>query len=156
DANLGRAAARAGRADEARELLSAAIASLREIDAGSFVVEVQARLAEAALFAGDAEGALAGADEAEAITGTSAPPAVQALLHRIRGQALLLRGDEESAAQEFEESLRIAREGAMLYETALTLRARAKHTESEEDAEEAQRIFRELDVVDVPWLPWAT
>jgi tetratricopeptide (TPR) repeat protein len=156
DANLGRAAARAGRPDEARELLKAAIASLREIDAGSFVVEVQARLAEAALFAGDFESALAGADEAEAITGTSAPPAVQALLHRIRGQALLLRGDEEGAAREFEESLRIAREGAMLYETALTLRARAKYTGSEDDAGEAQRIFRELDVVNVPWLPWAT
>src|SRR4029077_18418488 len=98
----------------------------------------------------------AAADEAEAVTGTSAPPAVQALLHRVRGQALLLRGDEENAGGEFEESLRIAREGAMLYETALTLRARAKHTGSEEDAQEAQRIFRELDVVDVPWLPWAT
>jgi class 3 adenylate cyclase/tetratricopeptide (TPR) repeat protein len=156
DANLGRAAARAGRPDEARELLSAAIVSLREIDAGSFVVEVQARLAEAALFAGDYEGALAGADEAEAITGASVPPAVQALLHRIRGQALLLRDDEEGSAREFEESLRIAREGEMLYETALTLRARAKHTGSEKDAQEAQRIFRELDVVDVPWLPWAT
>jgi hypothetical protein len=45
----------------------------------------------------------------------------------------------------------------MLYETALTLRARAKHTGSAEDAAEAQRIFHELDVVDdVSWLPWAT
>ena len=156
DANLGRAAARAGRVDEARELLSAAVEALREIDAGSFVVEVQARIAEAALFAGDFEGALEEADEAEAITGTSAPPAVQALLHRIRGQALLLRGGEGDSAGEFEESLRIARDGGMLYETALTLRARAKHTGSEEDAQEAQRIFRELDIVDVPWLPWAT
>jgi class 3 adenylate cyclase/tetratricopeptide (TPR) repeat protein len=158
DANLGRAAARAGRADEARELLSAAVASLREIDAGSFVVEVQARLAEAALFAGDFERALANADEAEGITGTSAPPAVEALLHRIRGQALLLRGGrEDDAAREFEQSLRVARDGGMLYETALTLRARAKHTGSQEDAAEAKRIFRELDVVDdVSWLPWAT
>ena len=82
---------------------------------------------------------------------------MQALLHRIRGQALLARGSEEDAAREFDESLRIAREAGMLYETALTLRARAKHTGSEEDAAEAQRIFRELDVVDdVPWLPWAT
>ena len=113
--------------DEARELLSSAISSLREIDAGSFVVEVQARLAEAALFAGDLEGALARADEAEA-TGASAPPAVRALLHRIRGQALLARGGTEDSAREFDESLRIAREGGMLYETALTLRARAKHT----------------------------
>lgn len=156
DANLGRAAARAGRSDEARELLTAAASALREIDAGSFVVEVQARLAEAALFGGDADLALATVGETEAITGTSAPPAVQALLHRVRGQALLLQGDDETAANEFDESLRIAREGGMLYETALTLRARAKHTGSEEDAQEAQRIFRELHVVDVPWLPWAT
>jgi hypothetical protein len=82
---------------------------------------------------------------------------VQALLHRIRGQALLLGGSEEDASREFDESLRIAREGAMLYETALTLRARAKHTGSEEDTRESRRIFRELDVVeDVQWLPWAT
>ena len=157
DANLGRAAARAGRVDEARELLTSAISSLREIDAGSFVVEVQARLAEAALFAGNYDGALGAADAAEAITGTSVPPAVQALLHRVRGQALLAGGREGDAEREFDESLRIAREGEMLYETALTLRARAKHTGSEEDAAEAQRIFHELDVVDdVPWLPWAT
>lgn len=156
DANLGRAAARAGRGVEARELLTAAAAALREIDAGSFVVEVQARLAEAALFAGDADVALATVDEAESITGTSAPPAVQALLHRVRGQALLLRGRAEEAAHEFEESLGIAREGGMLYEAALTLRARAKLTGSDEDAREAQRIFRELDVVDIAWLPWAT
>jgi tetratricopeptide (TPR) repeat protein len=142
--------------DEARELLSAAIASLREIDAGSFVVEVQARLAEAALFAGDSEAALAAADEAEAITGTSAPPAVQALLHRIRGQALRRSDRTEDAAREFDESLRIAREGGMLYEAALTLRARAKLTGSDEDTQEAQRIFHELDVIDVAWLPWAT
>jgi hypothetical protein len=45
----------------------------------------------------------------------------------------------------------------MLYETALTLRARAKHTGSEEDTQESRRIFRELDVIeDVQWLPWAT
>ena len=153
DANLGRAAARAGRGAEARDLLSAAVASLREIDAGSFVVEVQARLAEAALFAGDFAGVLASADEAEAITGTSAPPAVQALLHRVRGQALLRTGRTEEAARELDESLRIAREGGMLYEVALTLHARAVLTGSSEDAEEAAGIFRTLDVVRVPEAP---
>jgi predicted ATPase/class 3 adenylate cyclase len=156
DANLGRAAARAGRAADALELLTAAAAALREIDAGSFVVEVQARLAEAALFAGDADLALAAVAETEAITGTSAPPAVQALLHRVRGHALGRGGQTDAAAQELEESLRVAREGGMLYEQALTLRARAKLTSSDADAQEAQRIFRELDVVDIAWLPWAT
>src|SRR3954452_23917678 len=95
DANLGRAAARAGRTDQARELLTAAASALREIDAGSFVVEVHARLAEAALFGGDPELALATVAETEAITGTSALPAVQALLHRVRGEALRLGGQVE-------------------------------------------------------------
>ena len=153
DANLGRAAARAGRADEARELLTAAASALREIDAGSFVVEIEARLAEAALFAGDAELALATAAETEAITGTSTPPAVQVLLHRVRGQALRLGGEADAAARELEESLRIAREGGMLYEEALTLEARARLTGAKEDAVEAQRILNALDVVRVPEVP---
>ncbi|HKD94816.1 MAG TPA: hypothetical protein VKB43_08945, partial [Gaiellaceae bacterium] len=142
--------ARAGRPDEARELLTGAASALREIDAGSFVVEIQARLAEAALFAGDAELALATVAETEAITGTSAPPAVQALLHRVRGHALRLGGQPAAAGRELEESLRIAREGEMQYEEALTLQARARLTGSEEDAAEAQRILDALDVVRVP------
>jgi tetratricopeptide (TPR) repeat protein len=153
DGNLGRAAARAGRAEQARELLTAAAAALREIDAGSFVVEIEARLAGAALFSGDAELALATAVETESITGTSAPPAVQALLHRVRGQALHLRGELDAAGQELEESLRIAREGGMLYEEALTLAARAELTGATKDAVEAQRILSALDVVRIPEVP---
>jgi tetratricopeptide (TPR) repeat protein len=153
DANLGRAAARDGRGAEARELLTAAIASFREIDAGSFVVEAQARLAEASLFAGDFEGALSSADLAEAITGTSAPPAVQALLNRVRGQALSRTGWQDEATRELDESLRIAREGEMPYEIALTLEARARLTGSQDDADEAQSILEALDVVRVPEVP---
>jgi ATP/maltotriose-dependent transcriptional regulator MalT len=153
DANLGRAAARAGRTDEARELLTAAASALREIDAGSFVVEVHARLAEAALFGGDPDLALAAVAETEAITGTSAPPAVEALLRRVRGEALRLGGDPAAAGRELEESLRIAREGGMLYEEALTLEARARLTGAGEDAAEARRILAALDVVRVPEVP---
>jgi tetratricopeptide (TPR) repeat protein len=153
DANLGRAAARAGRTDEARELLTAAASALEKIDAGSFVVEVHARLAEAALFGGDADLALAAVADTEAITGTSAPPAVQALLHRVRGDALRLRDQAEAAGRELEESLRIARAGGMLYEEALTLQARARLTGAEEDAVEAQRILDALDVARVPEVP---
>ena len=129
DANLGRAAARAGRGDAARELLTAAIASLREIDAGSFVVEVQARLAEAA--------ALRRRLRRSAHRTPTWPRRSQArprrrlsqaLLNRVRGQALSRTGQVEEAAHELDESLRIAREGGMMYEVALTLEARARLT----------------------------
>ena len=111
---------------------------------------MQARLAEAALFAGDADLALATADETEAITGTSAPPAVRALLHRVRGHALRLLGRPEEAGRELEDSLRIAREGGMQYEEALTLHARAQLTGAADDAAQAQRILDALDVIRVP------
>jgi hypothetical protein len=78
---------------------------------------------------------------------------VQVLLHRVRGQALRLGGEVDAAARELEESLRIAREGGMLYEEALTLEARARLTGAKEDAVEAQRILSALDVVRVPEVP---
>ena len=63
--NLGRAAARAGRFAEADELLSEAAEGFREIHAASFEQEVHARIAEAAVLAGDPERALREAQLAE-------------------------------------------------------------------------------------------
>jgi hypothetical protein len=59
----------------------------------------------------------------------------------------------EEAARKLDESLRIAREGGMLYEVGLTLEARARLTGSDEDAGEARTILRALDVVRVPEIP---
>jgi tetratricopeptide (TPR) repeat protein len=145
--NQGRAAARDGRLDEAFELLEAARASLESIDAGSFVTEMCARLGEAAVFAQDPERALAICDV------SSETPAVQALIHRTRGYALLQLGQHQTATAEIERSIEIAREAGALYEVALSLRARALAGGGAEDRTEADRILDVLNVVRVPNVP---
>jgi tetratricopeptide (TPR) repeat protein len=150
DANLGRAAARRGRYDDARAALTRALDALRAIEAGSFVVETQARLAEAALLEGDLERALAAADEASSITDATAAPNVQALLHRVRGYVLLKQGRADEAAAELDRSLATARAADMLYEVALTLRARARLSGDAQDLAEAQAILDALHVVGLP------
>jgi class 3 adenylate cyclase/tetratricopeptide (TPR) repeat protein len=152
DANLGRAAGRSGRFDDARELLTRALEALREIEAGSFVVETQARLAEVALLSGDADGALAAADAAATNADGTAAPNVQALVHRVRGCAFLNLGREEEAAQELEQSLATARAAETLYEVALTLQVRARLHNNARDTAEAQAIFDALHVVGRPEL----
>jgi class 3 adenylate cyclase/tetratricopeptide (TPR) repeat protein len=152
DANLGRAAARSARFDDARELLTRALEALREIDAGSFVVETQARLAEAALLSGDADGALSAAETAEAITGATAAPNVKALVHRVRAAALVKKGRADAAAHELEQSLATARGADALYEIALSLQLRAKLRDDVSDAAEAQAILDALHVVSRPEL----
>ena len=92
DGNLGRLAARKGRHDEARRLLTTALAAFREIDAAAFVLEMQARLAEAAVLAGDHVQALRDAEVAELTSEVAAPPPLQAMLHRVRGYAHLQAG----------------------------------------------------------------
>jgi class 3 adenylate cyclase/tetratricopeptide (TPR) repeat protein len=150
DANLGRAAARTARFDDARELLTRALEALREIEASSFVVETQARLAEVAMMSGDADEALAAADAAFSITDATAAPNVKALMHRVRATALLKKGRAEEAARELEESLATARAAETLYEVALTLILRGQLNNDARDLAEARGILDGLDVVDAP------
>jgi tetratricopeptide (TPR) repeat protein len=82
--NLGRTAARAGRFAEADELLSEAVHGFREIHATSFEQEVHARIAEAAVLAGDPERALREARLAELSSEADQPAAFRALVHRVR------------------------------------------------------------------------
>lgn len=146
--NLARLAAREGRCDEALAELEEALAGFREIKAASFVVETQARIAEAHLLAGrepdrvyDLAGeALVGAGEAGGMA------AVEAMLHRLRGYALHQAGDAAAAREPFEESLRIARQVGAEYETALTLEALGQEAA-------AGALFERLGVVSVPRVP---
>ena len=151
-ANLGRAAARAGRPAEASELLNAALNTLQEIKAASFIFETHVRLAEAAVLANDADGALAAADTAEKL-GRSSTPWVQALLHRVRAYAHLQKGDFTAAERELDRSLEIARSCDAVYEVALSLQARARLRRDSELAAEAQTLLDALHVVVVPGPP---
>lgn len=150
--NLGRAAARSGRHHEAEEKLEQALAALGEIRAGSFVLETRVRLAEAALLAGDSARALAVASDAEGADHGVPAPAVQALLQRVKGCALLSLGRRSEAWEELDRSLAIARAADARYEIALTLRARAMmRTDGAEEAE-ANALLADLDVVHIPEL----
>jgi tetratricopeptide (TPR) repeat protein len=146
--NLGRAAARAGRADEAQELLTEALHSMRELKAASFVVETQVRLAEAAALASEPEAALAAADTAAELSDVPTP-AVQALLHRVRAYAHLQLGNAAEAERALERSLEIARSSDALYELALSLQTRARLHGDVALAKEARGLLDALHVIAV-------
>jgi tetratricopeptide (TPR) repeat protein len=151
--NLGRVAARAGRFAEANELLTEARDGFREIRAASYEQEAHARMAEAAVLAGNHERALAEIEFAELAGEANAPPQLQASLDRIHGYAYLQMHRPDEAARGFDRSLHAAREIGALYEIALTLRARAIVRHDEADAAEAQRLLDMLGVVRLPEIP---
>jgi class 3 adenylate cyclase/tetratricopeptide (TPR) repeat protein len=157
--NLGRVAARAGRLDEALDLLRRALVAFQEIRAGSFVHEAKARLAERAVLAGEPTEALREADETlRALTEAPAGGTLLALIHRIRGCALLQLGDLDGAEQCLEESVRVARESKSSYELAVSLdaTARLRHSmgvDGGSAAGEAATIFKRLGVVSIPEIP---
>jgi class 3 adenylate cyclase/tetratricopeptide (TPR) repeat protein len=121
-ANLGRAAARAGRFEEAQVVLEGALESFEEIDAVSFVLEVELRLAEVQALRGEHPRELLEQvdsllDRAEAAAGA---PLISSI-HRIRGAALAQLGEEADARAELERSVDVAREAVAVYELALAL-----------------------------------
>ncbi len=157
--NLGRAAAKAGRHDEARQLLLKALGEFDEIRAGAFVLETKARLAELAALAGDPDETIRVADETlRALAETGAAPTILAMVHRVRGFALIQLRDPVGAEQCFDESIRVARNGRRAYELALSLQALAhlrEHLDVDGSAEaaEASALLDGLGVVLVPEVP---
>ncbi|MEX2549485.1 MAG: adenylate/guanylate cyclase domain-containing protein [Nitriliruptoraceae bacterium] len=123
-ANLGRTAARAGRFDEAAELLEEARRGAYEAGAGTQVVEAEARLAELHVLRGQPDEALQALENAVRRSDAKEGVAAQEpLLHRVRGYALLQRGEVEAARSALEQSLEAARTRDADYERALAERA---------------------------------
>jgi class 3 adenylate cyclase/tetratricopeptide (TPR) repeat protein len=151
--NLGRLAARQGRYDEAQAMLREAVDGFQEIEAASLEEEARARIAEAALLAGDPERAVREADIAERTGETNPPPPLQAVLHRVRGYAHLQRAREPDAIEEFQRSLSAARSGDAVYEIALTLHALGRLGDSSAAAE-ATALLARLDVTQVAEVPF--
>jgi class 3 adenylate cyclase/tetratricopeptide (TPR) repeat protein len=151
--NLGRIAARGGRFEEADELLREAAEGFREIQAASFEQEVHARIAEAAVLAGDHERALREAELA-LLSGESDPsPTLRAVLHRARGYAYLQQQRRDAAAVEFNQSVDAARSSGALYELALSLRAEEILEGAPADDGEAARLLEVLQVETLPDVP---
>ncbi len=154
---LGRAAARSGRHDEAAELLEAAREVFRDFGEAS-LFEVDVRMAEARLLAGDAEGASALASgligRAGRIDGADVHlPA----LHRIHGRALAAMNDADAAWRAVEASLEGARRRNAPYDEALALETFAELARATGRGDgigleaEARAILDGLGVVAKPW-----
>jgi class 3 adenylate cyclase/tetratricopeptide (TPR) repeat protein len=151
--NLGRLAARRGLFDEAQTMLGEAVQGFHEIEAASLEEEARARIAEAAVLAGDSELAVREADIAERTGEANPPPPLQAVLHRVRGYAHLQQSRKPDAIEEFQRSLSAARSGDALYEVALTLHALGRLGDSSAAAE-ATTLLARLHVAHVAEVPF--
>ena len=157
--NLARLETRAGRFDAAASLLAEAAHEFEATGAQTWLLEVDARRAECALFSGDAEAALelaAGVRERAGKLG--APPVLLAMIERVAGYAYSLRDDPDRASVHLQESLRVARSSGSGYEIGLTLRAiadieRRQGGDGSAEAEESTRLLDALGVVKVPEVP---
>ena len=85
---------------------------------------MHARIAEAAVLAGEPERALRETELAELSGESDHRPHFARCSHRVRGYAYAQLRRRDDAAREFEQSVEAAREGDALYELALSLRAR--------------------------------
>ena len=153
--NLGRAAARAGRFEEAHEFFDGALAVFDELSAERFIVEAKARRAECLVFEGRHKEALEVATECREAAAKSPVGGVEALIERSIGYALHQARRPDEARPHFEESLRIARDLKVEYEVALTLRAMAAtgYPSPETSPRESDAILERLGVVFVPPVP---
>jgi tetratricopeptide (TPR) repeat protein len=140
---LGRIAARDGKIEEARKLVGEAVDELRTPGGNRLLDEVEAVLAEAEAFAGDA---------ARALTITESQQAsVSPWLLRIRAAALARLGRPDDAVEALERSLAIARERGALYDVAATLDV--LHTLSPESADRASERDSVLAQLGIKRLP---
>ena len=119
---LGRVSLRAGRIEEALGRLDEARALFVAVKREEEVLDVDARIAECRTFAGEPDAALALATDALARAQHSKSGAkAMSLLERVRGHALLRRGDVAGARAALTASLAAARARRDLQETALAL-----------------------------------
>ena len=156
---LGTTAARRGSPEEALGLLEAARADYLKVGESTAAVATEISMAEALLYAGEAEEALARADDIVASSHARNGDASASTLARVRGYALALMGRAVSAQESVDESLRAARERGDRYDEALAADALIRLAEIRGQSAEpdllARRddLFRSLGIRTVP-TPW--
>lgn len=153
--NLGRVASRDGRYAEAYALYAEAIRLFDEIGARRYVNETRARVAEALVFEGRHDEALAAAEACLEAARETPFGGLEALVQRMAGYALAQAGRPGEAWLRLRESLRIARALKVTYEEALTLAALADTGAPDGEAARAaaSTILGELGVVTLPRVP---
>ena len=150
--HLGRVAYRSGRTDEGLRLLEEALELSRDVGRQMDEIEIAGRIAECRIFAGDDRRALDEVTSAiERLKSVAGAGVHTAMLHRIRGFALLRLGRTAEAQAAFEISLEAARSRGVDFELALTLRPLAALAESSgwnayELTRESERILTRLGV----------
>jgi class 3 adenylate cyclase/tetratricopeptide (TPR) repeat protein len=154
---LGRALSRAGRHEEAEQLLTEAIELAEAAGAQLLRVGALGFLAEDLVLRGDGDAALATLDRAlSAAESIGGPGIYEPMLARIRGSALLVRGDLGEAKRAFDAALVTSREASAEFEVLLILRARHELAErlgegpSAEEETEAGSIAEGLRIVSIP------
>jgi class 3 adenylate cyclase/tetratricopeptide (TPR) repeat protein len=155
-ADYGRLAARGGRFDEARAMLTEARDEYERAGERAEVLLTEAKLAECLMLEGESKAALDLASSTlERAATTEGVYAVVPALARIRGCALAQLGRLDDARDALEESLESARATGAPYEVGLTLDALVKlgprvceHVD--EAARERDEIFARLHVVATP------
>ena len=156
---LGTTAARRGRLEEALRLLESARADYLKVGEPVAAVRAEISIAEALLYAGEAEEALARADGIAANSPGRNGVASASALARVRGYALALLGRAVGAQGSVDESLRVARERGDQYDEALATDALIRLAEIRGQSAEpdlvARRddLFRWLDICATP-TPW--
>jgi class 3 adenylate cyclase/tetratricopeptide (TPR) repeat protein len=150
---LGRLLARRGSYDDALALLQEARSQQESLGESGEALVTDARMAECLVFAGRPEEAIETAGSALArARDLEVAPAVLALLHRVRGWALVMLEHLDEAHAAFDESLALARAGSVDYEIAATLGAlatlghRAGHATAYELDQERRVIVERLGI----------
>ena len=158
-ADYGRLAARAGRFDEARAMLTEARETYDRAGERGEVLLTEAKLAECLMLEGESEAALALASSAlDRVSTIEAVYAVVPALARVQGCALAQLGRLDDASRALAESLESARANGVPYEVGLTLDALVRLGPSvcepvDEFALERDEIFATLHVVATPEIP---
>ena len=153
--NLGRVAAAAGRFADAQIRFDEAAARLSELGSESFLIEADARRAEAWVLEGRHDDATRLALESLGRTAATGEVGVRsALLERVIGLAAVQARRRDDAPAHFDESLRLARELGAQYEVARTLHAQvATGLAGDDAASEAETILTRLGVAALPEVP---
>lgn len=142
-------------------MLEESLEIFRSIGAENLLLEMEARVVELLVFQREYAQALTRATDAlDRASAIGSMKILRAILERLRGYALVQKGDLELAQSSLDESVRLAREANAEYELALTLQAKSRletlagrHDEAKTLVARCEEIFQRLGVVSTPEVP---